>query len=119
MDRAHEPWQQAVSVSDNGNILTQVKTALKDESVITHITDRIATAVANTIIHRLDKLETNMKITRPEQAVIELEIKFDRKENAPQPTSVWHITDHNYAKTRLQHGCMEEVHALRVANMEL
>ena len=62
--------QRAASATDNADILTQVKTALKDESVITHIADRIATAVANTIIQRLDKLEAvldekNKKICDP------------------------------------------------------
>ena len=29
------------------------------------------------------------------------------------------LTDHNYVKTRLQHGCMEEGHAQHVANIAL
>ena len=49
--------QRAASATNKAAILTRVKTALKDESVITHIADRIGTAVANTIIQRLAKLE--------------------------------------------------------------
>ena len=40
---------RAASATDNADVLEQVKTALKDESVITHIADRIAAAVPKTI----------------------------------------------------------------------
>ena len=85
--------QRAASATDNADILTQVKTALKDESVITHIADRIATAVANTIIQRLDKLEAvldekNKKICHLEQTMVELEDKVDKLEKYSRRTSI-------------------------------
>ena len=85
--------QRAASATDNADILTQVKTALKDESVITHIADRIASAVVNTIIQRLDKLEAvldekNKKICHLEQTLVELEDKVDKLEQYSRRTSI-------------------------------
>ena len=82
--------QRAASATDNADILTQVKTALKDESVITQIADRIASAVANTIIQRLDKLEAekNKKICHLEQTLVELEDKVDKLKQFSRRTSI-------------------------------
>ena len=88
--------QRGASATYNADILEQVKTVLKDESVITHIADRIAAAVAKTILQRLDKLETvlgekNEKICNLEQAVVDLEDKVDKLEQYSRRTyqNIW------------------------------
>ena len=73
--------QRAASATDNA------------ESVITHIADRIAAAVAKTILQRLDKLETvlgekNEKICNLEQAVVDLEDKVDKLEQYSRRISI-------------------------------
>ena len=66
------------------------------ESIITHIADRIAAAVAKTILQRLDKLETVLgekseKICNLEQAVVDLEDKVDKLEQYSRRTyqNIW------------------------------
>ena len=59
--------QRTALATDNADIVTQVKTALKDESVITHIADRIC---------------------HLEQTLVELEDKDDKLEQYSRRTSI-------------------------------